>query len=230
MITTSETIATIAGAIAKATPNIASAHKDAKNPHFKSQYATLESAVKASKYALAEQDVFVVQSPGAINDGAIRMMTRLVHSSGEWIETLCDVPLQKRDAQGVGSAITYGRRYGLMAALNIPATDDDGNAASEPERPAKPTPKADVAPENMLDFDDIAPRPANVVRLNAAKSREPYAALKSCIEFCAAPEDMTQWAEDNAETIYSLADTARHYLREEYDKRIEQLIIERSAA
>jgi len=134
MITTSETIGKIAAALSAASADIGAAQKDAKNPHFKASYATLESAINASKNALQAQGVFVVQSPGELSQtGALRIVTRLVHSSGEWLETVCDIPLQKKDSQGVGSAVTYGRRYGLMAALNIPASDDDGNEASKPE-------------------------------------------------------------------------------------------------
>lgn len=230
MIRTSEAIDAISAALAKASPHIGSANKDSKNPHFKSDYASLESAINASKAALTDEGVFVMQSPGEISEGAIRMATRLVHSSGQWIETTCDVPLQKRDAQGVGSAITYGRRYSLMAALNIPAADDDGTEASKPPPKSSKTPKADVHPDERLDFEGVCERPAQVEQLNAAASREPFAALKSCVEFCAAPEDLEQWAQENAEAIFQLHPTARHYLREAYDKRMEDLILERSAA
>jgi hypothetical protein len=131
MITTSETLGEIAPAWSKASADIGGASKDAKNPHFKSTYATLASVIDAAREALKANDLFVVQSPGAIVDGAIQMRTRILHKSGEWIETLCEVPLGKRDPQGVGSAQTYARRYALSAALNIPAVDDDGEAATE---------------------------------------------------------------------------------------------------
>lgn len=230
MIRTSEQINDISAALAKAAPQIAKAGKDSNNPHFKSQYASLESVINASKAALSEQSVFVMQSPGEITDGAIRMFTRLTHSSGQWIETTCDVPLQRRDAQGVGSAITYGRRYSLMAALNIPAADDDGNDASQAPKPKAP--RADVHPENdeRLDFDDIVDRPDGVESLNSSQSREPYRKLVGCFDFCVAPEDLSQWAKDNAEAIYRLHPTARHHLREAYDARMDQLVSEKRAA
>lgn len=132
MIATSETTKVISTSLATAHRAIGGAKKDAKNPHFQNDFASLESVIKASKAALEANGIFVTQAPGLISEGAIRLTTRLTHSSGEWIETVCDVPLQKRDAQGVGSAITYGRRYALMAALNIPATDDDGQEAVQP--------------------------------------------------------------------------------------------------
>jgi hypothetical protein len=155
MITTSETIGKIAAAVATASADIGAAKKDAKNPHFKNDYATLESAINASKGALQAQGVFVVQSPGEMGEGqgtfVLNVVTRLVHSSGEWIETVCHIPLQKKDAQGVGSAVTYGRRYGLMAALNIPASDDDGNDACKPEPVKKITPAQVVQLQDLAD-------------------------------------------------------------------------------
>jgi hypothetical protein len=64
--------------------------------------------------------------------------TMIVHESGEWIEGSFEIPLGKTDPQGAGSAISYARRYALMAALNMPAVDDDGNAASKRQEPQGP--------------------------------------------------------------------------------------------
>lgn len=107
--------------------------------------------------------------------------------------------------------------------------DDDGNEAVKAP-PRKP--KADVHPEKgeALDFDDIVDRPADIETLNSAKSREPFSALKGCLDFCVAPEDLNQWAKDNAEAIYQLHATARHYLREAYDARMDHLVSEKRAA
>lgn len=129
MITSSDTIGAISKALTAAASEIGGARKDAKNPHFKSQYATLESVIDAAREPLRKNKLFVMQSPGAIVDGSIQMRTRIIHESGEWIETLCEVPLGKRDPQGVGSAQTYARRYAYAALLSIPAVDDDGEAA-----------------------------------------------------------------------------------------------------
>jgi hypothetical protein len=129
MIAHSDKIDQISAALVKAEASIGGAKKDAKNPHFKNEYATLASIVGASKGALIENGIVPIQSPGCIIEGAIRMTTRLLHESGQWIETTCDVPVGKRDPQGVGSTITYARRYALAAALNIPVVDDDAESA-----------------------------------------------------------------------------------------------------
>jgi hypothetical protein len=117
--------------------------RDAKNPHFKSAYATLEAVIDTARPHLQKHGIAFTQAPGALVDGALEITTMLVHPmSGEWMRSTVHVPLTKRDAQGVGSAITYACRYSLMAALGLPPTDDDGESASRhnvtPLRQASP--------------------------------------------------------------------------------------------
>lgn len=126
---TSQETKNIIAALIKAQKKIKHAQKDAKNPHFKNQYATLESVIDASKDALLENDVVVSQVYTREN----LLITRLMHSSGEWIESVIALVLNKNDMQQLGSATTYGRRYALAAILNIAQTDDDGNLASQPQ-------------------------------------------------------------------------------------------------
>ena len=123
------------------------AKKDSKNPHFRNNYASLESVWSTIRDPLQRAGLVVIQMPGQLADGCIRIKTVVVHAeSGEKVESAVDVPVSKNDAQGVGSAITYGCRYSLMAMLGIPPTDDDGEAArvASERRPALP---ADAAPE-----------------------------------------------------------------------------------
>lgn len=133
---TSETINEIAAALAKAQGAIEGAVKGKENPHFRSKYADLGAVWDACREQLAKNAIGVVQSVThtAVDapEGALRsfMLTRLVHGSGQWIED-GGVPLllSKNDMQGLGSALTYSRRYGLMAMVGIAPEDDDGNAA-----------------------------------------------------------------------------------------------------
>jgi hypothetical protein len=153
MITTSESLAKISPALVEAEGAIGGALKDASNTHFKSKYATLTAIVSASKAALKDAKIAVIQSPGRIADNSIQMTTRLLHSSGEWIETVMDVPLGKRDPQGMGSTTTYGRRYALAAALNIPVVDDDaesGMLRGEPAEPAEPVETIDAERAKLI--------------------------------------------------------------------------------
>lgn len=93
----------------------------------------------------------------------------------------------------------------------------------------KPLPRASVQTEDALDWDDLIDCPAGVTARNASQSREPFALLRDCIRAAVAPEDLDQWAKDNAGEIYKLNKEARHHLREAYNDRMENLIIERSA-
>ena len=126
---TSDSITKISAALSNALPEIQHATKDAKNPHFRSSYASLPAVIDTSKPVLAKHGVVVLQSPGW--DGQrCTLTTRLLHSSGEWIEGEAGSPVAKVDPQGIGSAITYLRRYSLAAMTGISQEDDDGNAAS----------------------------------------------------------------------------------------------------
>jgi hypothetical protein len=127
----SPSIGALAAALAKAQGAMRHADKDSTNPHFRSRYADLASVVDACREALAANGLAYVQRVGTSQDGAsVRITTMLLHSSGEWLKDSLWVPVSKRDAQGIGSAITYGRRYGLMAMVGVaPSEDDDGNGA-----------------------------------------------------------------------------------------------------
>lgn len=125
----SDSIAAIAPALHKAQGKIKGALKDSTNPHFKSKYADLSSVIDAVKQPLLDAGITFHQG---IHDaeGGVAVETLLLHTSGEWISSTLRIPAVKQDAQGYGSAITYGRRYGLQAMCGVPAEDDDGNAAT----------------------------------------------------------------------------------------------------
>jgi hypothetical protein len=146
MIETSESIVALTAAILKVQGSIDGVHKNAKNQHFKSSYATLENVIDTARPALQEAGIAFVQAPGMVIDGSVEISTMLVHSSGEWMRSTLHVPLGKRDPQGVGSAITYGCRYSLMAMLGLPPTDDDGEAAMDRESFEPSRPVAGSAP------------------------------------------------------------------------------------
>ncbi len=125
----SDSIAAISAALAKAQGQLEGAKKDSKNPHFKSSYADLASVWDACRDALSSNQIAVIQAPGAVASGVVEITTILAHSSGEWFRETLTVPLAKVDAQGLGSAVTYGRRYALAAMVGVAPEDDDGNAA-----------------------------------------------------------------------------------------------------
>lgn len=150
MIQHSETITHLMKAMHAVQGAVDGVAKDAKNPHFKSRYASLESVVDTIRKPCQAAGLVVVQAPGAIEDGTISITTMIAHAeSGEWLRSVMQIPLSKNDAQGAGSAITYGERYSLMALFNLPPVDDDGEAAAVSRQSAPPA------------REPVPPRPAN---------------------------------------------------------------------
>jgi hypothetical protein len=127
----------ISTALVKAQKAFGPALKTATNPHFKSRYADLSACVEAVMDGLNNNGIALVQQLHEAEHG-VTVETVFIHESGEMLN--CGklfVPATKQDAQGFGSALTYARRYSLMAACGIAPEDDDGNASSRPkEKPA----------------------------------------------------------------------------------------------
>lgn len=128
---TSENINELAAALAVAQGQMGGAIKGADNPFFKSKYADLGSVIAAAKDPLAENGLSYVQFPFSLN-GEVGVTTRLMHSSGQWLQSMFSIPAPKSDAHTYGSLVTYCRRFSLQSALGIfSGEDDDGNAATQ---------------------------------------------------------------------------------------------------
>lgn len=129
----SPTIKELAAALSKAQAEIGSAEIDSHasiNQSFKYSYASLTAVRDCSKLALSKYGLAVIQAPYSV-EGKRFLETLLVHSSGEWISSDIELIITKNDMQGLGSAITYARRYALSSMLGIVNDeDDDGNVAS----------------------------------------------------------------------------------------------------
>jgi hypothetical protein len=125
----SEQINELAGALAKAQGKITGALKDSSNPFFKSRYADLASVWDACRGPLSDNGLAVVQLTEA-DDSGVYVATTLAHSSGQWMRSRLRLTPKDGTPQGMGSAITYGRRYALAAIVGVAQVDDDGNAAS----------------------------------------------------------------------------------------------------
>lgn len=142
----SEQINELAAALAKAQGAMKAATKDTENSFFKSRYADLAAVMAVAREPLSKNSLAVIQSPNYEGD-SVWIETTVVHSSGQWVASKYPVRPVKNDPQGIGSAISYARRYSLMAMVGIVAddgSDDDGNAASgkDAEPPTKPDRKA----------------------------------------------------------------------------------------
>jgi hypothetical protein len=154
-ILTSDKLTHLMPALLKFQGSVEGVHKDSANPHFKNRYASLEAVVEAARPHLQDNGIVFSQAPGAVIDGAIEVTTRLTHAeSGEWMQSTMHVPMAKRDPQGAGSAMTYGLRYSLMAALGLPPLDDDAETAIDRNQ-QRPKPTARAVDRNAVIADTM---------------------------------------------------------------------------
>lgn len=151
----SESVKELATALARAQNQIQGAAKDKTNPHFRSAYADLASVWDACREALTKNGLSVVQTCIPSDGQSVAVETTLLHSSGEYIGSCLVMPVPKFDPQGVGSAITYARRYALAAMVGVAPEDDDGEGAMDRSRKsetkADPEGKAKLEASKSLD-------------------------------------------------------------------------------
>ncbi len=139
-------------AFVRAQAGFGAALKTSTNPHFRSRYADLSACVEAVIDSLHKNGFALMQKTHECESG-VAVETILMHESGEQISGgILRVPASKQDPQGYGSALTYARRYSLMAVCGIAPEDDDGNAASKPAK--KMQIPANVAGQDYLDKCD----------------------------------------------------------------------------
>jgi hypothetical protein len=171
----------IASAFVKAQKGFAPALKSSTNPHFKSRYADLAACVEAVIDSLNDNGIGLIQRTSEDSSG-VTVETVFIHESGEMLECgKLHVPAAKQDPQGYGSALTYARRYALMAACGIAPEDDDGNAASKPKAAQAfnlQAAQTDVAAAKTLDeLGKVWAKHGAIA--TAAKDRDGYASLKA---------------------------------------------------
>lgn len=191
----SDTITELATALAKAQGAMEDASKSETNPHFKSKYADLAAVREVVRAPLAANDLSVVQA-ARTNAGEVEVETMLLHKSGEYIAETLSLPVSKRDAQGIGSAISYGRRYGLMSLLGLAAADDDGNAAV-----ASPPKKA--------------PLP-----LTEGESADILGVMQDSLAMCDSVDSVKAWAKANSEVKHRLLSDHQEIITAMYRDRL----------
>jgi hypothetical protein len=164
----SDEVKELAGAMLKVQAEINPAIKDASNPFAKSRYATLNSVISASREALVNNGIWVVQYPVPVEPSHLGLITKLTHAtSGQWQSCLMVMPLSKIDPQGYGSALTYARRYSLASMVGLITEDDDAEAAcgrarngyneSKFKKDPTPTPTEKTNVANS----EVAPKPSD---------------------------------------------------------------------
>jgi ERF superfamily len=159
----SDQINELATALSKVQGELTPAIKDSKNPFFKSSYADLSSVWNCCKDALSKYGLAIIQTMDA-KDGQNVLITTLAHASGQWMRSCLPILNEKNNAQGLGSAITYMRRYALSAIVGITCDDDDdGNEACSQKNIKKTEGESDlVTPEQartiasmLAECDDV---------------------------------------------------------------------------
>lgn len=122
----SDDISALAPALVAAQAEMPPIPKTGKNPHFRSKYVPLPDLLSHIRPVFAKHGLALVQTPSmAEQAGMVSICTMIVHKSGQWIEGEFDITADKNTAQGFGSAITYGRRYGAESMAGVSGTDDD---------------------------------------------------------------------------------------------------------
>ena len=177
----SDDIKELALALSKTQAILKGALKDSNNPFFKSKYADLASVWEACREPLAANGLSVVQMPCNDTPDSVALETILMHTSGQWISSVFSMPVSKHDAQAVGSAITYARRYALAAVVGIAPEDDDGNLASGKSETAKPAYSKPAA---------VIKQPVAVIKESVAVIKETVAEIKEPV----AMQGTGEWA------------------------------------
>lgn len=153
----SESLTKLAAALAKAQGEMENAAKSSDNPFFRSKYADLAEIINTARPVLAKHGLSIVQVPG-FDGSTVTLENILLHESGEWISGTAGAPMPvmtTKDGrelppspQGIGSAVTYLRRYSMAALCMIAQEDDDGNAASNGQAPARAAARPAPRPES----------------------------------------------------------------------------------
>ncbi len=205
---TSENISELAAALAKAQSEMKNAIAGADNPFFKSKYAELSVVRDAVTPALTKNGIAVTQMTD-IGEGVLVVCTRLIHSSGQWIESRYPITNDTNKPQAMGSAMTYARRYSLSAICGISSEkDDDGNAANE--------------------HGKTAPAPVMVASIGTqgaskAPSRAPYDAMVKEIRNATGVKALQAWYANSFAEIEKLPPDFVDELRIEYTDKLSEL-------
>lgn len=153
-------------ALALAQSEVENASKNAANPHFKSKYADLAEVLNTVRPVFSRNGLSVLQST-EFDTGVVSVTTAISHASGGYVTSRASCVPAKSDAQGVGSATTYLRRYSLAAMAGVAQEDDDGNAAAhnKPARSVVAVPAQAISEDQAAELADLM-RSTNTVAVD----------------------------------------------------------------
>ena len=183
--------------LVKAQSEMTHAAFDQNNPHFKSKFASLKSVIDAIKPALNANGIFFMQVSHPLDHG-VGIETIFCKADEKLSTGVVMVPVDKANAQGLGSALTYAKRYSLAMALGIAAdVDDDGNgaAAAPPQRKGQSVVRTVIEQEGIVV--DETKRDAYVTQLLAKVTDDDAAGVQELVDELSTDSDMkiAVWAE-----------------------------------
>ena len=212
---TSESIELLAGALATAQSELTNPPKNKTNPHFKSSYVDLADGLDVVRKTLSKHKIAFIQGTTVSAEGVILMNTRLMHASGQWIESEYPVSGFSKP-QEMGSAMTYARRYSLFAMIGVAGEDDDdGNAAQDAADSSQPA-----------TVKKSPGRPAKQMEpgLKPEDSNKALALFKAGVDMADNVDDLIRWAADNKSEIEKLIPAHRKDLLDHYKSHKEGLM------
>lgn len=216
LIETSHNISELAKVLPQAQASMGDVFKNANNPAFRSKYADLAAVVEAVMPALNQHGIALLQPASGLVGDVVKVTTMLLHESGQWVRCTTSVAVTKKDAHGVGSAITYGRRFGLQSMSGVAPTDDDGNAASAPKNAGAPN-NLTIQPEGPDWWGAEGPG------MSAAQAKregwgDKFDEWRTTVPTLATAADWKEWCAQNADDIKRLPKGWRIMLREEAEE------------
>lgn len=232
----SDNIDALTRALAKAQAVMKAAPLNKTNPHFKNKYADLASVIEAIRKPLADNGIAVTQTT-ELRDGAFCLVTRLAHSSGQWLAGEYLLPANVSPQQ-LGSALTYARRYSLSAIACIAADEDDDAEGARKEGQVAQMPKRDnphvTRLEDVTDrryridsagnrYDWIDTSEHRVQHLTGEKAKALYKTLKTAMRMCESEADLVEWGKEHAEQVAMLGKTEDYFQLIEYQAFLDEI-------
>jgi hypothetical protein len=202
---TSDNISELAAALAKAQGEMKNATLNKVNPHFKSKYADLAGIRDTVIPSLSKNGLAVVQGT-AVESGQLVVTTRLVHASGQWMESQYPIAIDK--PQAMGSAYTYAKRYSLSAMCCIAADEDDDANAAQTAPHTKP---------------EAMPAANGTPGASKAANREAFDKFTQAIRSAPTVKALKDWYAANVVEIDALPADWLDELRIEYSDRLSEL-------
>lgn len=195
---TSEQINEVISALAKAQGMMAPAIFNKKNPHFGQKYADFTSCMDACRLPLSQNGLAIVQACQTI-DGKLFLVTMIAHTSGQWLKSEFPLNPSKQDSQGIGSAMTYAKRYSLCGILGIVADedgdDDDGETSVGRSNKVKVfnKPNIIIQPPKPIDLPKISEE--KIIELLTLESQCDSECVSNCKKYMSEKLSCTQYAD-----------------------------------